>query len=699
MAAGGTVNALFSATVQQGGSDIVSLDFDAPFTVVEAPDTYVTIDIADDGINSQHYATGSIDTAHIAADQIDATLIADDAIDSEHYTDASIDLVHLAADSVDGTKIVDDAINSEHYAAGSIDFEHMSVNSIDSDQYVDASIDLAHLSADSVDGTKIVDDAIDSEHYADGSIDAVHLAADVIDETKLANDSLDSEHYNDASIDPAHLNFVVPPGAGTDEYAVTYEHSTGNFELVVLAGGADINEVGLCTTGACTDDFIDGTDLVDNAVAAEHITADVVNSQHYAAGSIDTEHIAADQIDSTLIADNAINSEHYTDGSIDPVHLNFVVAPGAGTDEYVISYEHSTANFELVASAGASLEIEDGDVQVETSVALIDFDGTVFNVVQGAEAADVDVDIADDGLDSQHYNTDSIDDEHINWADITNLSAGGVLNSLGADVAVGAWELQSTGNIVLQLGDAAGTNVFEIEDSGGIEIFQVDSNGVINPSETPDFTLQDSTASAAGTATISFDALTATYDAVGQIRTDDSTGEDTVYMEIDGTNEVVSVLKPLSYRANVAVVDITSADYAVSGDLCYGGVILAYHTVDNGNDVNLDACDCESVTTVTDGPHVTVYQHQASDSIEIYPGANEAFKLPDATILDNGDELDSPGTAYVEMNYVKLACWNTNNQWLIMDIQSVLSTGVIANDLDLQGYATAGYWQDGGVAD
>ena len=39
---------------------------------------------------------GSIDTAHIAADQITSKVIADDAIDSEHYTDGSIDTAHIA---------------------------------------------------------------------------------------------------------------------------------------------------------------------------------------------------------------------------------------------------------------------------------------------------------------------------------------------------------------------------------------------------------------------------------------------------------------------------------------------------------------------------------------------------------------------------------------------------------------------------
>ena len=120
----------------------------------------------------------------------------------------------------------------------------------------------------------------------------------------------------------------------------------------------------------------------------------------------------------------------------------------------------------------------------------IDLDGTVFTVTEPVDT-DILIDIADDGLDSQHYAADSIDDEHINWADITNLSAGGVLDSLGGDVAVGAHEFQSTGNIVLQLGDAAGSNVFEIEDSGGVEVFQVDSDGVINSTGTPSLKLLD----------------------------------------------------------------------------------------------------------------------------------------------------------------------------------------------------------------
>jgi hypothetical protein len=39
---------------------------------------------------------GSIDTAHIANDQITSALIADNAIDSDMYVDGSIDEAHIA---------------------------------------------------------------------------------------------------------------------------------------------------------------------------------------------------------------------------------------------------------------------------------------------------------------------------------------------------------------------------------------------------------------------------------------------------------------------------------------------------------------------------------------------------------------------------------------------------------------------------
>jgi len=49
--------------------------------------------------------------------------------------------------------------------------------------------------------------------------------------------------------------------------------------------------------------------------------------------------------------------------------------------------------------------------------------------------------------------------------------------TMGADFNLNANEIQSTGNVVLQLGDAAGSNKFSIQDSGGVEVFSVNSDG------------------------------------------------------------------------------------------------------------------------------------------------------------------------------------------------------------------------------
>ena len=80
------------------------------------------------------------------------------------------------AGSIAGAAIANDAIDSAHYADGSIDLAHMSANSVDSDQYVDGSIDLAHMSANSIDSDQYVDGSIDTAHIADNQITLAKMA-------------------------------------------------------------------------------------------------------------------------------------------------------------------------------------------------------------------------------------------------------------------------------------------------------------------------------------------------------------------------------------------------------------------------------------------------------------------------------------------------------------------------------------------
>tara|TARA_R100001143_G_scaffold52988_2_gene48298 strand:+ start:32 stop:1102 length:1071 start_codon:yes stop_codon:yes gene_type:complete len=197
--------------------------------------------IADDAIDSEHYADGSIDNAHIA----------DDAIDSEHYVDGSIDAAHIAsnavttvkinADAVTGAKIADDALDSEHYTDGSIDNAHLAANSVDSDNYVDGSIDNAH----------IADDAIDSEHYATGSIDTAHIATNQIDET-LMKDAFVGD-FTDATVTASDY-FLH--GDATDSGNTKKDTIQGILDLT--SGVADV-KFGVSLTTAVSNVTGDGT--------------------------------------------------------------------------------------------------------------------------------------------------------------------------------------------------------------------------------------------------------------------------------------------------------------------------------------------------------------------------------------------------------------------------------------------------------
>jgi len=198
--------------IEGSGLDIDWTDTD---TGSDADPFDLTIKVADDGIDSAHYAAASIDNEHladnaadsdeIAAGAIDAAHMSANSVDSDSYVDGSIDEAHMSANSVD----------SDSYVDGSIDEAHMSANSVDSDSYVDASIDLAHMSVES----------IDSDQYVDASIDTAHIAGDAIDQSLIADDALQEEHLK--AVD-----------AAADEECLTYEETTGDFEWQACGSGS-----------------------------------------------------------------------------------------------------------------------------------------------------------------------------------------------------------------------------------------------------------------------------------------------------------------------------------------------------------------------------------------------------------------------------------------------------------------------------
>ena len=260
-------------------------------------------------------------------------------------TDRKVQRFNIEADSIDGTLIADDVINSEHYAAGSIDLEHMSANSVDSDQYVDGSIDRVHLEADIIDSTKLADNAVNSEHYVDGSIEHVHLANDIIDGDNIANDSINSEHYAAGSIDHEHLANDIIDGDNIQDNAVNSEHYVdGSIDRVHLE--ADIidstkladNAVGAehIQTNAVTDSEI-ATGTLDNRYFTEaelnggqlnnlyftesEITGGAADGRYYTETELDAGKLDNRYFTETELTAGALDGRYYTETEAEALFL------------------------------------------------------------------------------------------------------------------------------------------------------------------------------------------------------------------------------------------------------------------------------------------------------------------------------------------------------------------------------------------
>jgi len=195
---------------------------------------------------------GTIGTGVWQGTALASGYIANDAIDSQHYAAGSIDNEHLA----------DDAVDSDEIAAGAIDLAHMSANSIDSTQYVDGSIDLAHMSADSIDSTQ----------YVDGSIDLAHMSSQSVDEDNLyiSNSGSNGEFLSKQSGNSGGLTWASAGGTIT-----ALNNATAN-ELVTI---------GSTTTELDAEAYLTFDGLTLNIGTGSSVDGHL-NVHHHAAGGI-----------------------------------------------------------------------------------------------------------------------------------------------------------------------------------------------------------------------------------------------------------------------------------------------------------------------------------------------------------------------------------------------------------------------------
>lgn len=170
--------------------------------------------IADDVVDTQHFAVGAVDTLAIQNDAITGQKIADDQIDSQHYADRSIDSIHIAAEAVTKTELGNESVDTAQLADDAVTAAKIDNYTITAVKLAQPAVSTLQLYDDGVTGAKIADDAIDSNHYVDGSIDAAHLAADCWNKNLYASAIvLTNGTYSAQSVENCHF-LILNTGSG-----------------------------------------------------------------------------------------------------------------------------------------------------------------------------------------------------------------------------------------------------------------------------------------------------------------------------------------------------------------------------------------------------------------------------------------------------------------------------------------------------
>jgi hypothetical protein len=265
-------------------------------------------------------------------------------------------------------------------------------------------------------------------------------------ETTIAADDLILIYDTSATANRAMTrgNFVTGIGAGQ---AVTFDIGDD--------GGNDSVDVGeIATTG--------DTNSIFTEPSADKILIDLTNNWPTADAAV----AAASQV----ITDNAIATVDDADAA-DNDFAKFTANGLEGRSYAEVRQDlgiDSAANLETSLSLGAYASDILGAADSDALVTLL---GLVAGDIPDLSATYEPQLVNSSGL------AGALSDETGTGAAVfgTNPTLTGA--TLAGNLAVGAYEIQSTSNIVLQLGDNAGVNVFEIEDSDGNTVYSIDSDG------------------------------------------------------------------------------------------------------------------------------------------------------------------------------------------------------------------------------
>jgi hypothetical protein len=303
-------------------------------------------------------------------------------------------------------------------------------------------------------------------------------------------------------------------GPGTDGYFLKTQGAGANPIWAAPPGGGDITAVGDCANGDC---FVDGSasttltfEGTDNAyetlLTATDPTADATVTIPNETGDIALSPGAGFAADNVLPktdgTGNLLQATGITVDDSNNMSNIGTIGSGAITSSGVVTATGFTigsaaileAELEILdgaTTATADLNIIDGisDTGSLTAAELLYVDGVTSSIQTQLDARalesvvgtslnadDLELDGTALQLAAEIPHTDVNETITGNWTFSGTIAANGEV-TMGADLNLNANEIQSTSNVVVQLGDNAGTNVFEIEDSDGNTIFTVNSDG------------------------------------------------------------------------------------------------------------------------------------------------------------------------------------------------------------------------------
>jgi hypothetical protein len=307
------------------------------------------------------------------------------------------------------------------------------------------------------------------------SMSAAGAAFEAIDSNDFDPDRLAGDTLDDNVIDAVLIGIneaTAEASIAADDLILIYDTSEGavnkmtrgNFVSGIGAGQAIILDL-------ADDGSNESTDLGEIAVEGDNnsiFSEPSADKLHINAANnwpgADTAVAAASQV----ITDNAIATVDDADAA-DNDFAKFTANGLEGRSYAEVRQDlgiDSAANLETSLSLGAYASDILGAADSDALVTLL-----------GLVAGDIpDLSATYEALDAEIMRADTNDTVTANftWSG-TNTFNGEV--TMGADFNLNANEIQSTGNIVLQLGDNAGVNVFEIEDSDGNTIYSIDSDG------------------------------------------------------------------------------------------------------------------------------------------------------------------------------------------------------------------------------